>query len=97
MAIADRLLQTSLAINTNVVVSDVHRAVVKIQEGVGGKNLPVSVIYTPSTIESMFTVAQAQTRSAISTIDESSVLYLHLAYLVNPRPRHQGPVSDATS
>ena len=58
-------VQTELAINTNVVVSDVHRGVVNThtivseihrtivqkQEGTDGKNQSVSVVCTPFIIE----------------------------------------------
>ena len=81
--------QTELAINTNVVVSgirhdvasthnivsDVHRTVVKIQEGIDGKNLVVSATSALFTTQSTLTVTQTQTRSAISATNESSISY----------------------
>ena len=87
MTVANRLLQTELGINTNVVVSDirhdvvntrtivsdVQRTVVKIQEGIEGKNLSVSTVCTASIIGSMLIVAQAQARSAIPATNKSSI------------------------
>ena len=55
--------QTELAINTNVVVSDVHtivsnihRTMVQGQEGTGSKDLSVGVTYTLFTTESTLTI-----------------------------------------
>ena len=83
--------QTELAMNTHVVVSDthtivsdIHRTIVKSQEGTNSGNPPVGAAQQTLT----------QARSAISTTNKPSILYLHLAYLENPHHRHREPSSD---
>jgi hypothetical protein len=78
-------------------VSDIHRAIVKGQEGSDSKKLPVSDTPTVTTTEYMLISAQTQTRSASSATDQSSILYLYLAHLVNYLLRPQEPVSVVTS
>lgn len=70
--------QTELAINTHVavsgielnvtntqtMVSDIHRTIVKGQEGNGSQNIPVSGTCTP-TIEYLLTEAYTQTKSVV--------------------------------
>ena len=84
-------------VNTQTIISDMHRTVVKIQEVTGGKNLSVSVACILLATESTLTVAQARNRSAISAAGGPGISRLYIACLVNPRPHLRGPVADATN
>ena len=78
-------------------VSDIHRTMVKGQEGTDGKNVLVSGTRTVSTTESMLTGAQNQARSVNQATNGSSTLYSQLVYLANHLPRRRGPISDVAT
>jgi type III secretory pathway lipoprotein EscJ len=83
-------------LNTNTMVSDIHHIIVKSQEGVDCKNASVSIARSISITERTLTIAQTQIRSAISTADESNILYSHLACLESYHHYHQGSSLDGT-
>ena len=83
--------------DTHAVVSDIRRKMMGSQEGADERRRSVSDIQTRPTTKYVLTVAQDQTRSAISAANESNILYFHLVYLANHLPRCRGPVSDVTS
>jgi len=90
-----QLLQThTVAVDTHAMVSDIHRKIVESQEGAGDQSRLVSDIRTVATTKYVLTIAQDQTRSAISTANGSTLLYFHLVSLVNHLHRRRGPVSD---
>jgi len=78
-------------------VSDIHRTMMKGQEGSYDENLPVSNTRTVPTTEYMLIAAQTQARLASSITNGSNILYLYPAHLVNYLPLRQEPVSVATS
>ena len=67
--------------STQVMVSNIHRAVVEGREGGDGKNLLVSDTWTISKYYSriILTVAQTETRSATRTPGPLTILHLILA------------------
>ena len=83
--------------STHTMVSDIHRTMVKGQEGSDGKNLPVSNSRTVPTTQYILIAAQTQAKLASSITNGSDILYLYLAHLVNYLPRRQEPVSVVTS
>ena len=62
-------------------VSDIHRTMVKGQEGADDKNVLVSGTRTVSTTKYMFTVAQNQARSAnLITVDSGSHIWIQYTW-----------------
>ena len=102
--------QAELAINTNVVVSDVHQGVEntqaiisELQHDVASTRTIVSDIHR-TMVEGReraddknlsVGATGTQTRSVTQTTDGPSVSYLCLAHLVNPRPHRRGLALDA--
>ena len=78
-------------------VSDIHRTMVKGQEGGDDKDLVVSDTWAVPITEYILTLSQPQTRSAFLIRSRSDILYLCLVDLVNHLPLPQGPVSDVTN
>jgi hypothetical protein len=92
------LFQAELVVNIHVNVSGIRSDVSKILEGAGGQVQSVSArCIQPVDNRRVLTVSQTQTRSAASTANASSTLYLHIAHLESHLPRRRGPVSGATS
>ena len=78
-------------------VSDIHRTIVKGREGADDQRRLVSDIRTMPTTKYVLIVAQDQTRSATSTTDGTSILYLRVVSPANHPHRHRGLVSDVMS
>jgi hypothetical protein len=78
-------------------ISDIHRTIVKGQEGTDDRRQLASGTRTLSSTEYALTTAQTQTRSAVLATDGHSILYLHLVSLVNRLPQRRGSVSDVAS
>ena len=96
-------LQTELAINTSVAVSDIrhdvseiHRTVVGSRKASDDKNQSVGGACTPS-VDLTLTASQTRARSAISNTMMSTAYFPTAAPLVNLLPQHREPVSDAMS
>jgi len=85
------------ATNTYTMVSDMHRNMLKSQEGASDQLLSVSGTRALSSAKYVLTTAQTQTRSANLTANRSNILHLNLAYPVNHLPQRRGPVSDVKS
>jgi tetratricopeptide (TPR) repeat protein len=71
-------------------VSNIHRTIVKVQEGADDQRQLVSGTRTLSSTECALTAAQTQTRSEISATDRSSILYFEPSIpgeLPPPAPR----------
>jgi len=102
-------LQTELAINTNVVVYDVHHDVLNTQTVVSNTHVIVSelqrnVTNTQTIVSDIHrTIVENQEGtdsknwSVIQTTGGSSISYLRLALLESHLPHRRGPVSDARS
>jgi len=84
-------------VNTQAMVSDLHRNMLKSQEGASGQPQSVSVARNLSLTERTLTVAQTQNRSVISTVQRFRVLCLYVARLGNYHLHHQGSSLDAMS
>ena len=101
----DRILQifqTELAMNThitvantNAMVSDMHRNMLKKQGETDGQSLSVSLASFLFIVECPLIIIQTQTRSGTFTKIAPTILHLYLAYPENPHPHHQGPALDA--
>ena len=83
--------------STHTMVSDIHRTMVKCQEGGDDKDLVVSDTWAVPITKYMLTLSQPQTRSASPVRSRSNILYLCLVDLVNHLPLPQGPVLDVTN
>ena len=89
--------QTELAIDTHMVVSEIHRTIVERQGETNGSGLFVRNHCNLLTIVQVLIFSQTQTRFATSTTYRLIVLLLRIAHLENPHLYRQGPVSGAVN
>lgn len=110
MTVADLVPQTELAINTHAIVfrlehneqyvanmvSDIHRTVLKGQEGNDGGRPLVRDNHTQSITNNSLIIAQPQSRSAVSNTNDNTTSCLYPAHMESRLLRHLGLVSDVT-
>jgi len=84
--------------NTNIALSNIHREILKREEGTDSQQRMVRDTHALCVTEQIFTTIQTQNRSAANkSARKLSFSHLNLAYLENPHPRHRGPSLDVTS
>ena len=88
--------QTELAINSHIMLSDIHRNVLTGQGGVDSQHHLVSARFCPPTTE--YLPSSRLKPGQFSRTPRSPQSYICTAFLPeNHLPRRRGPVSDATN